>query len=244
MDLQILREIGLTDSQIRVYLSLLKLGISKSGLIIKETSLSGSVVYRALEDLIEMGLVSFVIKSKTKFFSATSPKNILRLWDDKKDKLKMLLPELESIKKQDFTPKTRMFVGWKGVQTAFNTVFDVLPEGSEYIAFAAGSAKEAPETTRIFFKNYQRKRIEMKYDVKLIINKQDEETFEKRFQDVKKWKIRYVDDFAPRGINVFGDNVLIVSFEEVIPLAVIISSKAMANNFRNVFYNMWKIAKK
>ena len=240
MNLQVLKEIGLTDSQIAVYLSLLKLGSTKSGNVIKRTRLAGSVVYRALDELIQQGLVNFVIKSKTKYFSATEPKNILHLWEDKKSRLSSLIPELETLNSDSDLQETKMYVGWKGIQTAFNSVFEILPKNGEYLAFALGANKNEPESVKIFFKNYQLKRIEMNYKVKLIVNKSDKNVFETRFKNVKNWQIKYVNDFAPQGIGIYGNTVLIASFEKV-PIAVMISSKQVANTFRFMFNSIWNM---
>ena len=240
MNVQVLKEIGLTESQIAVYISLLKLGLTKSGNVIKSTRLAGSVVYRALDELIQQGLVNFVIKSKTKYFSATDPKNILRLWEDKKNKLSSLIPELEALDSNSDLQETKMYIGWKGIQTAFNSIFEILPKNSEYLAFALGANKNEPDSVKIFFKNFHLKRIEMKYKVKLIVNKSDKNVFETRFKNVKNWQIKYVNNFAPRGIGVYGDTVLIASFERT-PIAVMISSKQVANTFRFMFNSIWNM---
>ena len=242
MNIQILKEIGLTDSQIAVYLSLLNLGSTKSGSIIKSTRLAGSVVYRALDELIQQGLVNFVIKSKTKFFSATEPKNIMRLWEDKKNKLSSLIPELEALDSNSSLQETKMYVGWKGVQTAFNSIFTILPKNGEYLAFALGANKNEPDSVKIFFKNFHLKRIEMKYKVKLIVNKSDKNVFDTRFKNVKNWQIKYVNDFAPRGIGVYGDTVRIASFDDT-PIAVMITSKQIASTFRFMFNAIWNTKK-
>ena len=58
----ILEGLGLTNTQIKVYLVLLEAGESKTGEIIKKSGLQSSVVYYSLTQLIEMGLVTFIIK--------------------------------------------------------------------------------------------------------------------------------------------------------------------------------------
>lgn len=241
MDITILKEIGLTEAQIKVYLTLLELGTTKTGPIIQKTGLSGSVVYRAIEELIKKGLVSCTIKAKTKHFAATEPKNLLRLWEDKKTRIEEALPELEAKQKPAEKQETKMYLGWKGIQTAYNSIFDVLPKGSEYITFATITRNE-PENVAIFFKNFHRKRLAMNYRVKLIANKEDKNEFIKKYGLLPGIETRFVADFAPTGITIYGDNTLIVTFEEN-PMAIIITSKQIAEHFRNIFYKMWTLAK-
>ena len=54
IDTSILEDIGLTNAQIKVYLSLLELGETTSGPLIKKSKLQNSVVYNALNQLIQV----------------------------------------------------------------------------------------------------------------------------------------------------------------------------------------------
>ena len=84
IDTSILEDIGLTNAQIKTYLALLELSETTTGPVIKKSGLQNSVVYNALSQLIEHGLVTFVLKGKRKYFSATSPKNLVKYVGDKK----------------------------------------------------------------------------------------------------------------------------------------------------------------
>lgn len=241
---KILEDIGLTPAQTKVYLSLLEIGETTSGQIIEKSKLHSSVVYNSLNQLIEEGLVSFILKGKTKYFKSENPKNLVKILENKKEKLLEILPNLQK-KSISNSSKARVFSGWKGVYTAFNTIIEELPKGSEYIGFAAGLDEQFSKETKEFFEIFNRKRSEKKYVVKLITNESErkkvaEYNFEK---NQNKPEFRFVKDIAFNGIIIFGDNILQVAFEEE-PIAVIISSKAMANSFRKTFYSFWKIAKR
>ena len=94
IDTSILEDIGLTNAQIKVYLTLLELGETTSGPLIKKSALQNSVVYNALNQLIDSGLVTFVSKGKRKYFSSTNPKNLIKFVEDKKEKIEELVPQL------------------------------------------------------------------------------------------------------------------------------------------------------
>src|SRR3989338_3370224 len=76
MDTSILKEIGLTDSEIKVYLALLELGSSTAGPIVEKSGVASSKIYEVLEKLMQKGLASFVIASGTKHFEAASPRRV------------------------------------------------------------------------------------------------------------------------------------------------------------------------
>ena len=72
-----LEEIGLTKSEIKVYLALLELGSSQTGKIVQKSKAASSKIYEILEKLIQKGLVSYIIKSGIKHFEAAPPERIM-----------------------------------------------------------------------------------------------------------------------------------------------------------------------
>ena len=51
----ILRKIGLTESEIKVYLALIKLGVSSKGSLIKESKIAPSKIYEITDKLVVKG---------------------------------------------------------------------------------------------------------------------------------------------------------------------------------------------
>lgn len=240
---KILEDIGLSKSEIGVYLALLEIGETTSGPLIQKSNLQNSVVYNALNRLIEKGMVSYILKGKVKYFQAADPENLVDFIETKKKRLIEVLPLLAK-KHEENKHEVRLFVGWKGVYSAFSYITETLPMNSEYIGFAAGAEEQFSEETKTFFEIYNRKRSEMNYDVKLIANSSARKTIAsyKYEKGQKKPQYRFVDGIAFNGIIIFGDKVLQVAFEEE-PIAIIISSKVMADSFRKVFLSYWKMAK-
>ncbi|MCX6803798.1 MAG: hypothetical protein NTY48_04490, partial [Candidatus Diapherotrites archaeon] len=74
MDFSSLKEIGLTDGEVKVYLALLKLGSTKTGKLAISAGVSSSKVYKILARLEKKGLASHGIKDGVAFFSAQQPK--------------------------------------------------------------------------------------------------------------------------------------------------------------------------
>jgi sugar-specific transcriptional regulator TrmB len=242
IDTEILEDLGLSNSEVKVYLSLLELGETTSGPLLQKSGLQNSVVYNALNHLIEKGLVSFVLKGKRKYFQATDPKNLVDFIETKKKRLVEVLPLLAKKHEQN-KHEVKLFVGWKGVYSAFNYIIEHLPKNSEYLGFAAGAEEQFSKETKTFFEIYNRKRSEMNYDVKLIANSSARKTIAsyKYEKGQKKPQYRFVEGIAFNGIIIFDDKVLQVAFEEE-PIAVIISSKVMADSFRKVFLSYWNKA--
>ena len=91
MDFKILEQIGLAESEIKVYFALMKLGSASTGPIIDEAKINHSNVYSILNKLIDKGLVSYIIKNNVKYFLASDPKNLIDLLNTKEKQIVLLI---------------------------------------------------------------------------------------------------------------------------------------------------------
>src|SRR3989338_8104368 len=104
MNTEALRNIGLTENEIKIYLDLLKSGASTAYDIGKRTGIYRVHVYDKLEQLMNKGLATHVYMGAKKFFQATPPSKIKQYLEDRKKELEIqeeeinsILPELERI---------------------------------------------------------------------------------------------------------------------------------------------------
>jgi len=79
-----LKKIGLTEGEIKVYSSLISLGPSKIFKIMKRSKVSSSKVYLILDKLMQKGLVSFITEEGKKTYQITNPSNVMALVEEKK----------------------------------------------------------------------------------------------------------------------------------------------------------------
>ncbi len=244
LDTSILEGIGLTKAQIQVYVALLELGQTTTGPLIRKSGLQNSVVYNALNQLLEHGLATFVSKGKRKYFSAADPHTLVQFIDDKKEKIEALLPELLVKQTAVQQPEARVFIGWKGIFAAFSSILEILPKGSDYAAFAAGFEEQLNEGAKQFFREFQKKRQRMQYKVRLIANEESRKAAEQYgyYNAFGKPEYRFVPGYAPVGIIIFGDYVLHSAFGKE-PIAVMIRSKLIAGSIKNAFEGMWEAGK-
>lgn len=81
MDKEILKQFGLTNNEVEVYLTLLKKGSISVNEIAEKSGLHRQAVYDALTRLLDKGFVNYVTKNSKKYFNESSQKrywNILR----------------------------------------------------------------------------------------------------------------------------------------------------------------------
>ncbi len=233
MDTASLESIGLTRNQSLVYLSLLKLGLTTAQNIIKESGLHRVIVYDGLEKLQEFGLVSSIVKDYRRYFQAAKPKKLLDFLDEKREVIDKIIPELESIeglKKEEIN--AAIYKGKEGIKTIHS---EMLREGKDiYVLGAKGKIfKELP----YFIPNFERERIRKKMKFILIYDKKEFKDYEENIVKRSFYKGRTLPpNFdSDSVVNIFGDKVAIVLWDERYPTGFMIENKKVADSFMKWF---------
>ena len=86
MNTKSLQEAGLSNTEAKVYLSMLELGPALAGEITKKSAVNRTNVYDALERLIEKGLVTYVLSANRRVFEPVNPERLQEILKEKSDK--------------------------------------------------------------------------------------------------------------------------------------------------------------
>src|SRR3989344_6159499 len=159
MDKQILREIGLSEGEIKVYLALLKIGQAKKTELAKESGVSSSKVYEICSKLQKKGVVGTIIKNKKTHFQAMEPKRLLDFFNEKaakieaqKKELEKAIPLLEHYSKvQD--NKAVLYEGLNAIKNFYRNILEDLKHGEEYYVIGVNYGDRIPGVKE-FFENY------------------------------------------------------------------------------------------
>ena len=173
MDQKHLESTGLTAAESKVYLMLLEQGASLAGVISRNTGIHRRSVYDAIERLVQKGLVSYIKQNNRKYFQAASPERFLEILKEKEENIKSVLPELKLLQQMSEGKNETLF--FRG-RTALSTVFDDQIEKEEDI-LVFGTTLKSFDYMKYYFPHYDRKRVEKKIKVKLILNEEDRDLY-------------------------------------------------------------------
>src|SRR3989338_5621069 len=93
----ILKQMGLSEKQAEVYLSLLELGESPMTKIARKANLKRPTVYLIIDELMVLGLCSEIVKGKKKVYSATHPRRLVEITHFRNKQAEKILPELVAV---------------------------------------------------------------------------------------------------------------------------------------------------
>ena len=240
MEREILEDLGFTNVEITVYLTILEEGPTTSGPIIEKSRLQSSVVHRALVSLSKKGVINFVKKGKNKEYQSIEPKELLQFIENKRRRLLEILPELEA-KKNKIKNKneTEMIIGKKAIFTALNNLILNGKRNEEYLSFSLIEPHNDPEIIS-FYKQHNLRRRERKLQVKVLVNIQVKGIYEKNYSKelLKKANVRYTSFHLPQGIVIFRDTVLLHTWEDT-PTAIKITNNLISRQFKEFFLELY-----
>ena len=247
MKAELLIELGLTKNEAIVYLTLLRLGESKTGEIIKEARFKSGKLYNVLDSLIERGLVAFVVKNNVKYYQAQNPKKLQEyiksqkkdLEEKEKDLLKKM-PELNSLYSgRKELCQVKVYEGVEGIRTALFYFLDKIPKNS--IIELYGSNDEVERDIILRWRQYDENRKEKKIKTRIImtvISKKGRE-IRKRQKDSKMYKFLKGTDVS--NFMICKNIVLFFNFKQ--PNCILIENTEYAKQFKELFQFLWNNAK-
>lgn len=249
-----LKEIGLTDKEIEIYLSLLGLGTSPASSVGRRTNTPRSTARYICQKLAKKGLVIESNKNKTLLFTPKEPEELVeyllnkdrRAIDHKEAILHKSLRELKGLYNPDTVlPKVRYFEGVDGVIEMLEDVFE---DGASKIY---GSLRLTPEDfnedlARYLEEEYTPKRVANQQQ-SFAINNMNPMTIKYRENDEKVNKVTLLipDDEYPfhQGFHMYGNKIAFFSAHNGAYYGILIDDEYTWKTQFSLFKMAWSFAR-
>lgn len=231
---EILKKIGLSEHETKIYITLLRIGESTATKIAKETNIDRATTYRFLSSLIERGLVSYIIKNNIKYFKSVHPKKIDEDLKNLREDYKNILPELESILKIG-TEETNveLFKGEEGLKAIMK---DILRERKDYTFI--GEIQKFFETMPIYIEQWLKQVEELKIKGRLICT----EGTSFKVAKTETYKLISKDFISKISTWTYGNKTALFIWS-VPSYGVLIDNSEVTESNVNLFNFLWKIGK-
>ena len=236
MELSTLKELGLSEGEVKTYSAVLKIGISTINEIHEKTAIERRNIYDILNKLIKKGLISYTIEKGKRTYQCVNPARLVEGIKRKEEKLKNLekqIPEMIKIYKNS-KPKitAEIYRGKEGIKAIFE---DMLNYKENY--FIGGRwyvTKEMPS----YWSHYDKRRIELKvkwynlvrYELKKI-----------KIPEERLMFVRFLPkEFSgnPSVVFIYGEKVVNVLWGGEF-FAFMIESEDIAENYKRYFNYLW-----
>jgi HTH-type transcriptional regulator, sugar sensing transcriptional regulator len=241
--LSVLEEIGLSKNEASIYLALLDLGSATATKIAERSKLHRTNVYDSLERLVKKGLVSYISKGETKYFTAAEPENFVGLLKQKEQNLADILPQLKlSRKLAEKKDSAHVYEGMAGIRAITEDILATIPEKGEVLTF--GNPKNVSDLMKSFIDLYHKRRMEKKITQIHIYNENSKDRI-KLLNAMPYTKAGYLpkEYDSPSSTTIYGNKVAFFIWSEP-PLGIVIESERMAESYRKYFQLLWRLSEK
>ncbi len=240
---EVLKEFGLTPTETKAYLALLKLGETTVPEVVRKTGLHKPNSYNALNSLEKKGLVSQIRKEHKLFYSALNPEKLFGILESKKEDLNSVFPALKQFYQAKKTKReVNVLSGREGIKTIFGDI-----ERSGKDIFLVGSAMQIFSVLGYnalqLLKRLKKKNIAIKALMA------DKEETRKQIEELQKavniGNVKFYSEkyFTPVSFMAYSNRMIMLLWEDE-PLIIWIKDGQLAKTFRNYFEMIWRVAKK
>lgn len=237
----ILREIGMTDYEVTLYLTLLKQGPLSAYALAEKAGLYRQVTYDALNRLVEKGFVNSVKEGNSQLFKAIDPQLILEYLNEKKDRFENILPELKHIEKESQdTLQVETYKGKNVMRIALRDIINTLKDKGGEVWCTAIDESIPMAKNRSLCEQYERDIIRYNIKERVIIKEGNKGIFSKGNSHYKRISPKY---FNQNPVQIYGDTVQIIVWGNP-DYVIIIRNKEVADSYRRQFELLWSVAKK
>jgi len=243
---EVLLELGLNRWESRAYVSLLELGSSTTGPLVKKSGVPVSKIYHVLDSLSKKGFVSYVIKGKTKYFQAVDVRILRRILKEKEKRVENVIGQLEILKNISGKQSVEIFEGMKAITSLLIGLIEEADKGEEWLSFSVGE-DELIEKGEIFWDKVGVARYEKGLRVKLLDNEDYKEKIRRTYGE--RWKyiskiMRFGKTLFPTTTIIFQGRIILLNLLSDPETAIVIESDELLEFYRKFFMQQWGLASK
>jgi len=203
--LEILKNIGLDESEAQVYLSALSLGPTTILKISKASELKRTTVYGIVEDLKQKGLMSIELKGLKQLYRAESPEKLEMILESKQREFTAHLPEFLALHKIQGRESTiKIYTGLKTMKQIYTDTLKEIKSNEDYLVITH-QEKWFHLDPDFWMKHYIEPRAKLNIKTRLLFQDSDiareHKKFEKNFNETIK--------ILPEGTHLNVDTILL-----------------------------------
>ncbi len=235
----ILKDIGLTDKEAKVYISTLALGQTTITKIANSSQIKRTTVYSVVESLKQKGLISERIQGWKTFYVAESPRKVDALIEAKRKSFLEKISDFEAI--QNVSGSEGIIKHYEGVE-AIKTVYeDVLKEiKKDDFYYVMGDADKLFSLDEKYFRNFLKRRSKITQNVKVIVVEFGEGKKFKKFEKNMGQEVRFISKNNVVSTDFFlVPNKLILTNLEPPVMSIVIENKSIIYLQKMMFEMIW-----
>ncbi|MFH0856345.1 MAG: helix-turn-helix domain-containing protein [bacterium] len=242
--LSFLSEMGMTENEAKIYLTLLSLGATTILKLSNVSEIKRTTAYAVVESLMQKGLVKIEVNGFKKLFVAEAPEKLEVMLELRRKKMKELLPEFMAIQNLEGAESfIKYYDGLESIKTVYEEILKEMRPHEEYLSI--GNPSKWFPLDNEYFQKFRQRRAELsrKINFKICHLLRDCE----KAREIKNYEKNYNEKIKilPEKIN-FSSNLIIIPkkviIHQLIPpfRAIVIENPSAVHLQRELFNVIWE----
>ncbi|MFC1662574.1 TrmB family transcriptional regulator [Patescibacteria group bacterium] len=238
----ILKQIGLSDKEIQIYLALLKRGPSSVRQLSQDAKINRGTTYDVLKSLKEKSLISYYHQDTKQLFVAEDPVKIEQVVNDQAKDLErtkadvlQLIPELQSMYgSAEDKPVTRYYETSRGIKTILQDVIQTMSQekAKEYYVYSSADIRKHLYQD---FPNFAKERVKNNIKVKTIAIGAGGKLWG---LDDRRWLTK--KEGSPSYQIIYANKLAMIALDSTNqPHGVLVEDSNIADTQRLIFNTLW-----
>ncbi|NDK10145.1 TrmB family transcriptional regulator [Candidatus Gracilibacteria bacterium] len=240
IDIKILENIGLSETEAKIYISLLEKGTQSISGISIVSGCNRMQVYASIPRLTENKLIGETVRGKRKYYFAENPENLENIFYEKKLLFQNTISLLKSkYEKKQAKPELRTFYTKDAMKHIFYDVVETLNTGDTYYRY---SSRKHDNLRGFLSEDYKKKR-DMKEIQRMIITSDEL----KKIKEKGNNKLNREIVSIPKLYDLFEDNISKIIYANKVAIidyesetSFIIENKKLADFEKKIFKLLFK----
>jgi len=239
----ILKQFGLSDKEIKVYLSLIESGPISVRKLAEKSGVNRGTTYDILKSLKEIGLASYYHKATKQFFVAEDPSRLVDALEHKiqnldkvKAKLVEVIPQLKSLQgKSSDKPVIKYYEGNQGIKSILIDVLESVSNNDEnsYNVFSSSAIKDYLYKA---YPTFTKQRVKKSINVKAVAMGHLGTKAE-----LSEFKSLTTKEGPPTYTLIYTGKVAMISVNsDAKPIGMIVEDRAIYNTQKQLFDFIWQ----
>ncbi len=229
----VLEKIGLTKTEITIYLALIKYGKATAYRISKEANLYKANTYMAIENLVKKNLVVAMDENNKRWYKATKPEEMINNLEREKEKIQKIIPYISRSLSEE-TEEVSVFTGIN----AFMNILHSLLEKKKPI-YVYDIPNYVPDLVKFHIDHFHKERIKQKVEMHHIYDYDAKD----RIKYLVKMKYTYAKQGSENRLSltstmVCGDITLLINWKKGIKVVKIVDPD-IAEAYQHQFQVLW-----
>lgn len=232
-------KLGFTKNLAKVYLSLVELGETKAGAIVKNTGMHRHLVYTALEELDDKKLVSRIQKGGVARFTPLSPDHLLSEVRRKEELAESIIEKIKLAQSDNVNQQVIVYDGKEELARAVGHIYDLMKPGeTQYILGFSPIWFEVNNPERV--KKLAEIQKKKKFNIQALggyMNTEDIE-YGKATGGLTDFRLMQGVVSKDTEINILPDRIFIQMYVEPFSCVEIIN-ETLAQDYKEYFLQLW-----